>query len=119
MRVRYQGGYLRLGQRKKGPDRWEFLWWDSEANGTRARRKAIIGIVQEYPNLENAWQASNGLRVSIKETRNRQREQAVTVADLVDHYSRIELATDQFDGGKSHATKTIYRDFLTRWVRPA
>jgi hypothetical protein len=26
MRVRYQRGYLRLGQRKKGPDRWEFLW---------------------------------------------------------------------------------------------
>ena len=76
MRVRYQGGYLRLGQRKKGPDRWEFLWWDLEANGTRVRRKAIIGTVQQYPNLENAWQASIGLRVSIKETRNRQREQA-------------------------------------------
>ncbi len=118
MRVRYQGGYLRLGQRKKGPDRWEFLWWDFEANGTRVRRKAIIGTVQEYPNLENAWQASNGLRVSINETRNRQREQPVPVADLVDHYSGIELANDQFDGGKSHATKTIYRDFLTRWVRP-
>jgi hypothetical protein len=43
MRVRYQPGYLRLGQRKKGPDRWEFLWWDSEANGTRVRRKDIIG----------------------------------------------------------------------------
>jgi hypothetical protein len=85
----------------------------------RVRRKAIIGTVQEYPNLENAWQASNGLRVSINETRNRQREQAVKVADLVDHYSRIELANDQFDGGKSHATKTIYRDFLTRWVRPS
>ncbi len=118
MRVRYQGGYLRLGQRKKGPDRWEFLWWDFEANGTRVRRKAIIGTVQEYPNLENAWQASNGLRVSINETRNRQREQTITVADLVDHYSRIELANDQFDGGKSHATKTIYTDFLTRWVKP-
>jgi hypothetical protein len=39
--------------------------------------------------------------------------------DLVDHYRRIELANDQFDGGKSCATKTIYRDFLTRWVRPA
>jgi hypothetical protein len=26
---------------------------------------------------------------------------------------RIELANDQFDGGKSHATKTIYTDFLT------
>jgi len=33
MRVRYQRGYLRLGQRKKGPDRWEFLWWDSEPTG--------------------------------------------------------------------------------------
>jgi hypothetical protein len=42
MRVRYQRGYLRLGQRKTGPDRWEFLWWDSEANGTRVRRKDII-----------------------------------------------------------------------------
>jgi integrase len=112
-------GYLRLGQRKKGPDRWEFLWWDSESTGVRVRRKAVIGTVLQYPNLENAWQASNGLRVSINETRNRQHEQAVTVADLVDHYIRIELANDQFDGGKSHATKSIYRDFLTRWVRPA
>ena len=30
VRVRYQRGYLRLGPRKNGPDRWEFLWWDSE-----------------------------------------------------------------------------------------
>jgi integrase len=118
MRVRYQGGYLRLGQRKKGPDRWEFLWWDFEANGTRVRRKAIIGTVQQYPNLENAWQASNGLRVSINETRNRQREQTITVADLVDHYIATELTCAQVDGGKFHATKTIYIDFLTRWVRP-
>jgi hypothetical protein len=74
MRVRYQRGYLRLGQRKKGPDRWEFLRWDSEPTGVRVRRKAVIGTVLQYPNLENAWQASNGLRVSINETRNRQRE---------------------------------------------
>ena len=68
--------------------------------------------------MENAWQASNGLRVSINETRNRQREQAVTVADLVDHYIATELACAQLNGGKSHATRTIYRDFLTRWVKP-
>ena len=118
MRVRYQHGYLRLGQRKKGPDRWEFLWWESEPTGVRVRRKAVIGTILQYPNLENAWQASNGLRVSINETRNRQREQTITVADLVDHYIATELASDQLDGGKSHATKTIYTDFLTRWVTP-
>jgi hypothetical protein len=112
MRVRYQRGYLRLGQRKTGPDRWEFLWWDSEPTGVRVRRKPVIGTVQQYPNLENAWQASNGLRVSFNETRNRQREQAITVADLVDHYIATGLANDQVDGGKSHATKTVHKDFL-------
>ncbi len=118
MRVPYQRGYLRLGRRKTGPDRWEFLWWDSEPSGVRVRRKAVIGTVLQYPNLENAWQASNGLRVSINETRNRQREQTITVVDLVDHYIRTELAGDQGAGGKSHATKTVYRDFLARWVKP-
>ena len=53
MRVRYQRGYLRLGQRKKGPDPWEFLWWDSESTGVRVRRKAVIGTVQQYSNLES------------------------------------------------------------------
>jgi hypothetical protein len=118
MRVRYQRGYLRLGQRNKGPDHWEFLWWDSEPTGVRVRRKAVIGTVQQYPNLENAWQASNGLRVSINETQNRQREQTITVANLVDHYITTELVGDLIDGGKSHATKTVYRDFLPRWVKP-
>ena len=82
MRVRYQRGYLRLRRRKTGLDRWELLWWESEPSGVRVRPKAVIGTVLQYPNLDNAWQASNGLRVSINETRNRQREQAVTVADL-------------------------------------
>src|SRR5260370_38768332 len=117
MRVRYQRGYLRLGQRKTGPDRWEFLWWDSEPSGVRVRRKAVIGTVLQYPNLENAWQASNGLRVSINETRNRQREQTIIVADLVDHYIRTELPADQVAGGKSHATNTVHRDFRARLVK--
>src|SRR5277367_3320094 len=100
MRVRYQRGYLRLGPRKNGPDCWEFLWWDSEPPGKRVRRKAVIGTIQQYPNVEEAWQASNGLRVSINEARNRQREQLVTVADLIDHYTRTELSDEPADGGK-------------------
>ena len=118
MRVRYQQGYLRLGHRRCGPDCWEFLWWDREPSGIRIRRKAIIGTIQQYPSVEDAWQASNGLRVSINEARNRQPEQAITVGDLVDHYSATELAGDPVDGGKSYATRTVYREFLTRWVKP-
>ena len=119
MRARYQRGYLRLGRRKTGPACWEFLWWDTEPTGRLVRRTAAIGTVQQYPNVEDAWQASNGLRVSINEARNRQREQVITVADLVDHYSKTELASDLGDGGKSHATRIVYKDFLARWVKPA
>jgi hypothetical protein len=59
MRVRYQRGYLRLSSRKHGPDCWEFLWWDSEPTGRRVRRKAVIGTIIQYPNVEDAWQAVN------------------------------------------------------------
>ena len=107
MRVRYQKGYLRVGRRKTGPDCWEFLWWDREHTGMRIRRKAVIGTIQQYPNVEDAWQASNCLGVSINKTRNRQCEQAITIADLVDHYSTTELAGDLLDGGKFYATKTV------------
>jgi integrase len=119
MRARYQRGYLRLGDRKTGPDCWEFFWWDLELTGHRVRRKAVIGTVQQYPNIEEAWQASNGLRVSINEARNRQREQLVTVANLVDHYTRTELSGEPSDARKSHATRTVYKNSLARWVSPA
>jgi integrase len=119
MRTRYQGGYLRLGRRKTGPDCWEFLWRDTDPTGRRVRRMTVIGTVQEYPTEEHAWQACNGLRVSINETRNRQREQAITVGDLIDHYVKTELDTDLAERAKSHATRIVYKEFLDRWVRPA
>jgi integrase len=48
--------------------------------------------------------------------RNRQREQSITVADLVDHYIHTELS-DEADW-HSHATRIVYGEFLKRWVRP-
>jgi integrase len=119
MRVRYQTGYLRLVPRKTGPYCWEYLWWDTEPTGRRARRTAVIGTLQELPNADDAWRASNGLRVSINETRNRQPEQPITVGDLIDHYVKTELDTDLAERAKSHATRVVYREFLDRWVRPA
>lgn len=118
MRVRYQRGYLRLGRRKTGPACWEFLWWDVEPTGIRVRRTSAVGTIHKYPTIEDAWQASNGLRVSINEARNRQLEQALTVADVIDHYYKAELGDNPGEGAKSHATRKVYKDFLDRWVRP-
>ena len=54
--------------------------------------------------------------MSINRDRNRQREQALVVADLVDHYIETELS-DEADW-HSHATRIVYGEFLKRWVRP-
>ena len=84
--------------------------------GTIVRRKAIIGTVEQYPTASAASEAINGLRVSINEDRNRQRGQNITVADLVDHYKRIELSNDSV--WHAYATRVTYQDFIEGYIRP-
>ena len=116
MRLRYQRGSLRCIQRKSGPDCWEFLWRENDIAGKRVRRTAVIGTVEQYPTKDLAQAAVNGLRMCINEDRNRQREQRIPVADLVDHYIQTELAEEA--DWRSHATRIVYREFLKRWIRP-
>ncbi len=52
--------------------------------------------------------------MQINEARNRQPHQSINVADLIDHYVTTELAADWH----SHATRMVYREFLTRWIKP-
>jgi hypothetical protein len=97
MRVRYQRGISAAWTKEDGTRSLGVPLVGQRTHGVRVRRKAVICTVKQYLNLENAWQASNGLGVSINETRNRQREKTITVADLVGHYRTIELADDQVD----------------------
>jgi integrase len=113
---RYQDGYLRLSKHKAGPGRWEYLWREVNPLGTIVRRKAIVGTAEQYPTASAASEAINGLRVSINEDRNRQRGQNITVADLVDHYKRIELANDSV--WHAYATRIAYQEFIERYIRP-
>jgi integrase len=80
------------------------------------RRTAVIGTVEQYPTKDLAQAAVNGLRMCINEDRNRQREQRIPVADLIDHYIQTELAEET--DWRSHATRIVYREFLKRWIRP-
>ena len=116
MRVSYQRGHLRCVKRKNGPQRWEFLWRESGPLGRRIRRNAVIGTVEEYPTEGQAQEAANGLRTQVNDIRNRQCRQTVFVGDLIDHYIRTEL--DAQTNWRSHATCTVYREFLIRWIKP-
>jgi integrase len=82
----------------------------------RTRRTAVIGTVEQFPTRRLAEVAVNGLRVFINQHRNRQREQSIVVADLVDHYIQTELSDDA--DWHSHATRIVYSEFLKRWIRP-
>jgi hypothetical protein len=84
MRLRNQRGCLRCTRRKTGPSCWEFLWRENDVHGNRTRRTAMIGAVEQFPTRDLVEAATNGLRMSINQDRNRQREQAIVVADLVD-----------------------------------
>jgi hypothetical protein len=105
MRLRNQRGCLRCTRRKTGPSCWEFLWRENDVHGNRTRRTAVIGTVEQFPTRDLAEAAANGLGMSINQDRNRQREQAIVVADLVDHYIETELS-DEADW-HSHATRIV------------
>ncbi len=116
MRQCYQRGCLRRTERKAGPDCWVYLWRENDVTGKRVRRTTVIGTVDQYPTSELAQAAVNGLRMQINEDRLRQPGHDILVADLVDHYLQPELS--EGIGWHSHATRIVYRQFLTRWIRP-
>jgi hypothetical protein len=76
----------------------------------------VIGTLEQFPTRDLAQVAVNGLRMSINQERNRQREQSIVVADLVDHCIETELSDEA--AWHSPATRIVYRQFLTRWIRP-
>jgi integrase len=115
MRQYYQRGCLRRTKRKAGPDRWEYLWRENDGTGKRVRRTTVIGTVEQYSTRDLAQVAVNGLRMQINEDRLRQPGRDILVADLVDHYLLTELSEEI--GWHSHATRIVYRQFLTRWIR--
>ncbi len=116
MRCRYQRGCLRCTKRKAEPDCWEFLWREKDETGKSVRRTVVIGNVEKYPTRDLAEAAVMGFRMQINEDRLRQPEQQILVGDLVDHYLRTELHEETT--WHSHATRIVYREFLTRWIRP-
>ena len=116
MPIRQQHGHLRCVARKSGPTRWEFLWRETDASGKRVRRNAVIGTIEEYPTEALAQAAINPLRTCINENRNRQHQQPIFVGHLIDHYLQTELA--EHISWHSHATRIVYREFLTRWIKP-
>ena len=106
MSRRYQSGCLYRETRKAGPDVWVFRYRDGQTN-----RKEVIGTVEQFPTKTKALKACELLRTNI----NREARSPRTVAELVAHYTRNELAED---GSKAYSTRAVYGSYIRTWILP-
>ncbi|HLJ30283.1 MAG TPA: tyrosine-type recombinase/integrase [Candidatus Angelobacter sp.] len=111
-RTRHQRGSLDRVARRNGPDVWEFRWYETNAEGLRIRRKAVLGTVEDYPTDADAETAADALRASVNEHNPRQQFGSMTFELLWEHYKREELKN------KSKSTRHTYENYAKNWITP-
>jgi integrase len=111
-----QRGCLERLSRRRGSAVWQFRWSETEPNGKRLYHKKIIGTVEQYPDESSARLAIAGLILELNPSARPTNCGSMTIAQLCDHFEQRELSKENI--WRSHATKKIYRAYLTRWIRP-
>lgn len=84
----YQYGTLVSESRKRGPDVWVFRFFEA-VNGTRRRRKVILGTTEQLKTRKEAELACEHLRLSANKEASA--ENPPTMRGLVDRYKREVL----------------------------
>jgi hypothetical protein len=107
---------MQRNSRKEGPDVRQFRWSETRLDGTRLYHKKIIGTVEQYPEEDAARRSVVGLVSELNTDGRPTNSSTMTVAQLCDHFEQRELAKE--NSWRSHATKKIYKAYLTRWIRP-
>jgi integrase len=101
---------LIIEERKNGPEVWVYRWRD----GT-TRRKRIIGTKTQLPTRTAALNAVNGLRLDINLQAVGNAPAPLTISQLIEHYTLIELSED---ASKTQRTKDVYRQHLDSLIIP-
>src|SRR6266705_3131333 len=109
-------GCMQRNSRKEGPDVWQFRWSETRLDGKRLYHKKIVGTVEQYPDEDAARRSVVGLLSELSTDGRPTNSGAMTVAQLCDHFEQRELPKE--NTWRSHATKKIYKAYLTRWIRP-
>lgn len=111
-----QHGCMERLNRKRGPEVWQFRWSVIGPDGKRLYRKKIVGTVERYPDENAARRSVVGLVLEINTDGRATNCGSMTIAQLCDHFEQRELATE--NTWRSHATKKVYKAYLSRWIRP-
>jgi integrase len=111
-----QHGCMERLNRKRGPEVWQFRWSVTGPDGKRFYHKKIVGTVERYRDENAARRSAVGLVLEINTEARSRNSGAMTVAQLCDHFEQRELA--RANTWRSHATKIVYKAYLSRWIRP-
>jgi len=114
-RIRYQQGTLRLEERANGNRVWEYRWYETQIDGSRRRRSAMIGTIQEFPSESSAQKAVAALRANVNAENPRTQIDAISFSTLTQHYREKEMCEE---AGKTFATNRTNEGYLERWILP-
>lgn len=107
-RSRYQFGSLRRKKRAKGPDAWEFRYYE-QIGASRQRLHLTVGTVDQYRNESAARQAVGGLLLKLNS--EAPRAGVVMFAALSDRYIQDELP-------ERYSTRSSYLSAVNNHIRP-
>jgi integrase len=109
-------GCMERLNRKRGPEVWQVRWSVTGTDGKRVYHKKVVGTVERYPDENAARRSVAGLVSEINTDGRAANPRPLTVAQLCDHFEQRELAKE--NTWRSHATKKVYKAYLSRWIRP-
>jgi integrase len=111
-----QNGSVMRGERRRGPDVWEYRWREPGADGKRKHRRMVVGSVHQFRNKTAVIRATSTLHRDINMANVRGKGRPVSLSQLADHYCQSELASS--NRWKTHSTKMGYRGYLRKWIIP-
>ena len=129
-RARHQNGSLQRVKRKSGDVVWVFRWYETQIDGSKKYRKAVVGTVDDYKTEAEAQNAVDALRLTINEQTPRQQLREISFETLVEHYRQHEMPDIYYKGKqlpgefaedenrKSYATQDTYQGYLKKWILP-
>jgi integrase len=110
-RTRYQYGSLRLKKRRKGPEAWEFRYYETDSDGERKRRYVAIGTKEQYPNDSLARKAVQALLLNLNAEVPRAEIEVSSFGALIDKFKAEEIPT-------RYSTRKSYESMIKRHIRP-
>ena len=113
VRTRYQYGSLRLRKRERGPDVWEFRYYETDSQGQRKRQSVILGDRNLYATETQARKATQALLLRLNGESPRAEVEAASFGTLLDRYIEQELS-ERYSTRKSHLSN-IRVHIRPRW----